>query len=623
MILKTLSRYGLFAISIFLMLNSFSLKAQDVSWKFAHVTDTHIGNPTSEIDLQRTVLDINNNNDISFVILSGDITEFGTDNEFLTAKKILDNLNKPWYVIPGNHDTKWSESGGNSFKKVFGSETFKFESHGFLFLGTNCGPNMRMSPGQIPRENIVWLDSVLKKTNKETPIIFVNHYPLNSGLNNWYEAVDRLKAYNFQLALNGHGHNNGKFDIEGVPGIMGRSNLRAKDSIGGYNLVTIKGDSVFYNERIPNAITKPSWAKIRLYRHNFANDTNTYKRPNYGVNEKHPQIKEKWSLKDEWDIGAGMAVVDNKIIFGNTGGWVKAYRTKNGKIAWATQLGGKIYSTPSVAGKYVVVACTDGFIYNLNNQSGEIVWKAKVGSTIVASTVINDGNVFSASSDGHFKCFELESGNLKWDFTEVEGFVETRPLIYNGKIYFGSWGNKLYALKQKTGEKAWIWDDGYNNRMYSPAACVPVATKDRLFIVAPDRSMTCFNASTGAVIWRKIDPKIRVRESLGLSQDSTLVFVKTMDGDILGVDSEANEMQVNWKSSVNMGYDISPTSVQEYNNLVFGLSDAGKIYAFNRKDGSLSWGRKIANSLINPLSFLKGNKLIATTMDGSIICLKW
>lgn len=51
-----------------------------------------------------------------------------------------------------------------------------------------------MSPGQVSRENIVWLDSTLAHMeDKNTPVIFLNHYPIDSSLNNWYEVIDLLK----------------------------------------------------------------------------------------------------------------------------------------------------------------------------------------------------------------------------------------------------------------------------------------------------------------------------------------------------------------------------------------------------------------------------------------------
>src|SRR5690606_25481254 len=118
------------------------------AFKFAQVTDTHVGGATGAEDLRRTVLDINQQADIDFVILSGDVTEFGSDEEIRLAKQILDSLQKPLYVVPGNHDSNWSESGANSFRQVFGAETFFFEHKGYQFMGTTSGPNMRMSPGQ-------------------------------------------------------------------------------------------------------------------------------------------------------------------------------------------------------------------------------------------------------------------------------------------------------------------------------------------------------------------------------------------------------------------------------------------------------------------------------------------
>ncbi|WP_317169376.1 metallophosphoesterase family protein [Mucilaginibacter humi] len=102
-----------------------------------------MGSGTSVADLQRTIADINADTELQFVIISGDITEFGADEELTLAKSLLSGLTKPRYIVPGNHDMNWSESGGNSFKTVFGSETFAFNHSGFLFrvpiAGQICG----------------------------------------------------------------------------------------------------------------------------------------------------------------------------------------------------------------------------------------------------------------------------------------------------------------------------------------------------------------------------------------------------------------------------------------------------------------------------------------------------
>ena len=80
--------------------------------------------------------------------------------------------------------------------------------------------------------------------NREMKIISVNHYPLDNSLNNWYELIDRLKKKDVRLALCGHGHSNKVLDFEGIPALMARSNLHAKDSIGGYNIIRFHGDTL-------------------------------------------------------------------------------------------------------------------------------------------------------------------------------------------------------------------------------------------------------------------------------------------------------------------------------------------------------------------------------------------
>ena len=592
--------------------------------KFVHLSDIHVGSPTGADDLRRTVNDINENAAIQFVIITGDITEFGADDEIKLAKQILDKLNKPWHIIPGNHDSNWSESGSNTFKRIFGSETFAFNAGGFLFLGTHSGPNMRMSPGQIPRENIVWLDSVLKATDDATPIIFANHYPQDSGLNNWFEAIDRLKQKNIQLILCGHGHSNHVLKFDGIPGIMGRSNLRAKKDIGGYNIVTIKDNIVTYEERTPGVETKPAWATVEIKNLDLKNSTEKYFRPNYNVNETYSFVKERWTYQDNSDIGSGTATGKKLGYVTNTNGEVVALKMKNGRPEWKYKTNGKIYSMPAVSGNVVVAASSDNFIYGLTADKGKLLWKVEAQKAVLGNPVIQNGVAYIGASDGHFRAININDGSLRWDFDSVNGFVVTRPLIYNEKIYFGCWNKDFYCVDIATGKLIWKWNNGSASRNLSPAAVFPVATANRVYIVAPDRYMTCLDAITGNVIWRKQDPKIRVRESMGLSKDSSLVFVKTMEGNVYGISTTANEMLPVWESEVSLGYEISPTAIVENNNnIVFVPTQSGVTVALNRQDGKVLWKHKTSNGLVTNLQPVGKDQLLVTTMDGKVSLLEF
>src|SRR5688572_21592743 len=131
------------------LLNGIFCSGQFAPFRFAFISDTHIGSPngSAEEDLRRTVADINEMKDVAFVVLTGDITELGKEGELNLAKRILDSLHIKYYIIPGNHDTGWSGSGGLDFTKTFGDDKFHFVHNGIHFLGCASGPYVRMSDG--------------------------------------------------------------------------------------------------------------------------------------------------------------------------------------------------------------------------------------------------------------------------------------------------------------------------------------------------------------------------------------------------------------------------------------------------------------------------------------------
>lgn len=589
------------------------------TFKFAQVTDTHLGGSTGADDLRRTVADLNKQRDIDFVILSGDVTEFGSDDELALAKQILDSLRLPLYVIPGNHDSNWSESGANSFRKIFGAEAFFFKHKGYQFIGTTSGPNMRMSPGQIPRENLVWIDSVFKANPEaNVPLISINHYPLDSSLNNWYSLVDRLYERNIQLALCGHGHINKLYNWDGIPGVMSRSNLRAKEEVGGYNIITLTGDSAFFQVRRPLQKTEDYWLKIPL---RSIQNNSTYHRPDYTVN-KTTKAKVQWTFEDHGDIGSGMST-DGKLVFAaNTVGEVYALDINTGLKKWTYRTGGKVYSTPAYDKGVVVVGSSDHNIYGLDAHTGQVKWIVKTNKAVLGSPAIANGRAYIGGSDGVFRCIRVQDGTVVWTFDQVKNYVSTLPTLADGKVIFGSWGNGFYALDQKTGKLAWEWNNGHANRMFSAAACYPVVTNNRVFIVAPDRFMTALDLKTGAVIWREKKDDIRVRESMGLSTNKKIVYAKTMDGELIGVSATKNTMTIDWKSSLKLPYELTPSAIFSDRNVVFVPNNSGILSAVDAVSGEVLWQYKISNGMVNPPLVLK-NKVIVSAMDGKIVSLTY
>jgi 3',5'-cyclic AMP phosphodiesterase CpdA len=143
-------------------------------FRFALLTDIHVTQKgTAFDDLQNSIHQVNRTQDIDFVLVTGDITEEGDRASMQRVKAALGQLKVKYYIIPGNHETKWSESGVTDFGHIFGGERFKFEHKGFLFLGFNSGPLMRMADGHVVPQDITWLKKELKEAGKEKPVFLV------------------------------------------------------------------------------------------------------------------------------------------------------------------------------------------------------------------------------------------------------------------------------------------------------------------------------------------------------------------------------------------------------------------------------------------------------------------
>lgn len=511
--------------------------------RFAYLADVHISIGTTNIeDLENSVKDINalnasgggathvnlsslsfaggNNSGssvtgkfVDFVIVAGDVTEFGSDEEIALAKSILDKLTVPYYIVSGNHDSKWSESGCNTFAKVFGYETFDFEAGGFRFIGCNSGPNMRMAPALVPRESMVWLDSVTKVIPKGTPVIFVNHYPLTDEMLNYAEVLEFLSRTNIQLALCGHGHNNHKMSYlvpsdknRIIRGAMGRSNLRAGRAGSGYNIVTIDSLRITLAERV-NGETLEPWCSYDLISEVSASDSarafdtvrasdsalassaaltsDSAPTSETSLSNADSPVKPIWVFRDNSDIGSGAVYADGVVYFANTAGYVKALDAISGTLLWSYKTGGKIFSTPAVSKGRLVVGCTDGYIYcfdiegiSLRNLEAELQ-EADLQKGVSQKVELQGADLQKgASQKVKLQEADLRKNNLRksseLSFSEnavggsnvnrliwkvkAEKSVLPAPAIYKGVVYIGASDGKFRALRLSDGSPVWIYD---------------------------------------------------------------------------------------------------------------------------------------------------------------------
>ena len=618
----------LFISALLVCLLPFMAQAQQIAFRFAQLTDIHLSpsNPNPTEDLLRSIAQINATDSIDFVLVTGDITEEGDRATMEKVKSCLDLLKVKYYVALGNHETKWSDSGCTAFGEIFGGERFDFEHKGFLFLGFNSGPLMRMAYGHVVPQDIRWMTERMNQYNtgdpqQNKPVILVTHYPMIEGdVDNWYEVTDAVRPYNIRLFIGGHYHRNRDLRYDGIPGVLMRSNLRDKDGKPGYGIYEITKDSIrVYTQRIGEP--KKQWAGFSLTESYYERNGKAEKYPDFSVNKEYPQVKEQWITKTGVGIYCSPAVEKDKVFIGDDMGYLTAYALKDGKALWRFQSGKRIVGTPAVSEGIVVFGSADCKIYGLNAQNGNLLWTVETSEPVLGAVTIDNGTAYIGASDHTFRAINTCNGEIKWTFTGVKGYIETKPLVTDSKVIFGAWDNTLYALNKADGRELWKWTGGLTRMHFSPAAVWPVAAEGKVFITDPQRAMTAIEIETGNTVWRTFQSM--VRETIGLSEDGERIYSKTMNDSIVCYSTKGSHPHELWASNVGFGYEHAPSMQVEKDGIVFGSTKEGLIFALEAKTGKVLWKHKIGNSLISTVVPLSGNRILFTATGVEVGLLKF
>ncbi len=639
-------RYSIILICLILpVLSAFAERPLRV----AFLTDTHWGRKHFTESMLRCVEDINAQDSLDFVLVGGDVTNGGSDVQIRGAKEYLDKLDIPYWVVSGNHDSKWSESGCNTFVSSFGYEQFEFEAGGYRFIGCNSGPDMRTTGALIPRSSMNWLKSL----HPDKPVIFINHFPLDYGVLNGYEVRRELLRLDCRFAIAGHIHRYSTRDYDGLPIATCEPVWRSGRT--GYDILVFEDGVVRVSERILESgsfkTSAPWYEKELLHvedtvRYDSDGLPENFRYMKYTVNDDYPQVKTLWSDTEDANVGSGFAKIGDVCWYATAAGKVVSRSVSDGETIWEHRLPGKVYATPVIKNNILVVPCTDGVIYALNARTGKEKWKYEVGKAVVASPTIYGKTIYVGGSDETFRALRLKDGKLVWSRSGIHGYCDGAPYVDDEQVVFNTWGERVYSLDTRSGELQWEWIRK-GSELRSPGASTPIKSGDRVFIVCGDRRTYCLNACTGEVLFFADGG----RESFAISDDLTTIYVKTMFGEAFAMPAQIPLSEVNgrladdspskkywtpdvpvmefdkalWHVETGIGYDVSSSPLAVCGDTLLIPTDKGGLYAIDRNTGELLWIHKLGIGLVNPLtSWMESNKtyILASTMEGRIQLLE-
>lgn len=577
--------------------------------KIAVLADIHV-TPGNENDkkLREAVEEINKS-DADIVILAGDLTNEGSDEQLKNVKSTLDGIKKPFYVVPGNHENNWSQSATKTFNDLWGNDRFLAEVDDLVIVGINCGPFMKMGDGHIKQEDLSWLDETLSKyAVSGKRVLSVNHYPILSDLDNCNDYIRILQKYPVVSHICGHYHTFRQYKGGDIDALMCRA-LDMKNGDYGYSVLDISADSVkLFNK------TLGADPEIK-----FAYKINTDIQP---LKEEIPEVfvlPENVNIdlvhRDKASVFTRVGLDKNNIYIGNSLGYAKAIDKKTGKEIWEVKTDASLFSRPASAGKNVIVPTADKRLLWIDKKSGKTVRTENSAGPYVADGITKGNELYQ----GGYKLFEAwntSDGKLLWRNTDFNNYCQAAPVIDGDDVIFGAWDTYLRCLDRKTGALKWKWNNGKGANMLGPGNCVPVVTKDKVIVVAPDRYMTALDRKTGKEIWRS--NKYKVRESLGASADGKRAYAKLMDGELLAVSTEGNEYNPLWVVDSGLGYEHAPCIVIEHNGVVYMGSKSGMMVAVDPVSQKVLWRYRLGNSEFNGWEIDENGDLYTSLIEGTV-----
>lgn len=119
------------------------------------------------------------------VAITGDLTDFGTPEEYAAVREVLETLTLPWFAIPGNHDSR------PAFRDAFKDYAWLDPDAPFIQWSEERFPvrligldsTVAEQPwGELCPARLTWLQAQLAAVPDKPTMVMLHHHPFISGI---------------------------------------------------------------------------------------------------------------------------------------------------------------------------------------------------------------------------------------------------------------------------------------------------------------------------------------------------------------------------------------------------------------------------------------------------------
>ncbi len=195
---------------------------------------------------------------------------------------------------------------------------------------------------------------------------------------------------------------------------------------------------------------------------------------------------------------------DGRLFLGTNHGLVLAVRASTGRVVWHRQFTGCVAASPAVGDGLVYLGFMDpppcrgtspSFVAALDVRTGKTVWRFQAG-VVETSPLLAQGRVYFGSWDHRIYALDAKTGRLGWSFATGDRVKAGVAYAY-GTIFAGSYDGRVYALDAINGRLRWASGGGTLGGLYA----TPSVAKGRVLVASTNGRIYAFAISTGKLLW--------------------------------------------------------------------------------------------------------------------------
>ncbi|UAW98818.1 metallophosphoesterase [Halopseudomonas nanhaiensis] len=226
--------------------------------RLLQISDPHFG--TEQQQVADALLRLADEADPEIILLSGDVTQRARRDQFEAARSFLDRFQRPFLVVPGNHDiplfnlpARLLDPYGN-YRRSLGEELEpEYETDELLVVSLNTTRPSRHKDGEVSDEQIARVAERLRQARPGQLRVVMQHHPVRAReecdvenlLHGREDAVPVWVDAGLDVLLGGHIHLPYIWPLYGTRGETGRKGWTVQ--AGTATSVRIRGD-------IPNSV---------------------------------------------------------------------------------------------------------------------------------------------------------------------------------------------------------------------------------------------------------------------------------------------------------------------------------------------------------------------------------